>query len=131
MQQVSLQNALLSFCRRHMVEPRRFPIPWTIGETEACYYVQDASGAKLAYCYFLTRDRLAHDANKLDRAEALKIARNIVKLPEMLRRPEGGFRLGPSPSRPAPPTISDGDASKLDRGLPSPGPVLSRPVDSS
>lgn len=69
-----------------MDEPRRFPLPWTIGETEACYYVQDASGAKLAYCYFLTRDRLAHDASKLDRAEALKIARNIAKLPVLLQQ---------------------------------------------
>lgn len=75
-----------------MADARRFPLPWTIGETEACYYVQDASGAKLAYCYFLTRDRLAHDANKLDRAEALKIARYIVKLPDLLHHPEGSLR---------------------------------------
>lgn len=84
MQQVSLQNALLSFCRRHMVEPRRFPIPWTIGETEACYYVQDATGRSWLTSTFVTRDRLAHDASKLDRGEALKIARNIAKLPNLL-----------------------------------------------
>ena len=74
-----------------MAEPRRFPLPWTIGETRACYYVQDAAGTKLAYIYFLTRDRLAHDADKLDRADAWRIARNIAELPEllMLRRTGG------------------------------------------
>jgi hypothetical protein len=47
--------------------------------------VQDATGAKLAYCYFLNRDRMANEADKLDRADALKIARNIAKLPDLLR----------------------------------------------
>ena len=77
-------NVPASFYPRGMSESRRFPLPWTVGETEACFYVEDATGAKLAYCYFLTRDRLAHDADKLDRDEARRIAVNIGKLPGLL-----------------------------------------------
>lgn len=74
-----------------MLAPRRFPLPWTVCGNEACYWVEDAAGTKLAYIYFLTRDRLAHDAGKLDRADARKIARNIAKLPDLLMlRQTGG-----------------------------------------
>ena len=33
-------------------EPRRFPPPWTVEETNASYIVRDANGQALAYVYF-------------------------------------------------------------------------------
>ena len=32
-----------------MAEPRRFPPPWSVEETDACFIVRDASGQALAY----------------------------------------------------------------------------------
>ena len=31
---------------------RRFPPPWTVEETDACFIVRDANGQALAYVYF-------------------------------------------------------------------------------
>jgi hypothetical protein len=33
-------------------EPRRFPPPWTVEETDACFIVRDANGHALASVYF-------------------------------------------------------------------------------
>ena len=35
-----------------MPERRRFPIPWTVEETDACFIIRDAGGQALAYVYF-------------------------------------------------------------------------------
>ena len=32
--------------------PRRFPPPWSVEETDACFIVRDANGQVLAYVYF-------------------------------------------------------------------------------
>ena len=32
--------------------PRRFPPPWSIEETAACFIVRDHNGQQLAYVYF-------------------------------------------------------------------------------
>jgi hypothetical protein len=32
--------------------PRRFPSPWTVEETDACFIVKDHTGHSLAYVYF-------------------------------------------------------------------------------
>jgi hypothetical protein len=32
--------------------PRRFPPPWTVDETDACFIVKDHTGHSLAYAYF-------------------------------------------------------------------------------
>jgi hypothetical protein len=34
------------------VPERRFPPPWAVEETDACFIVRDASGQELAYIYF-------------------------------------------------------------------------------
>jgi hypothetical protein len=31
---------------------RRFPPPWSVEETDACFIVKDANGHSLAYVYF-------------------------------------------------------------------------------
>jgi hypothetical protein len=33
-------------------EPRRFPPPWSVEETDACFIVRDANRQALAYVYF-------------------------------------------------------------------------------
>ena len=68
---------------------RRFPLPWTIGGNEACFWIEDAERKRVAYVYF---DEKPYgigtgSAIKLTRAEALRIARNIAKLPALLRKP--------------------------------------------
>jgi hypothetical protein len=35
-----------------LVTPRRFPPPWTVEDTDACFIVRDANGQALAYIYF-------------------------------------------------------------------------------
>jgi hypothetical protein len=71
--------------------PRRFPLPWTVHGNESCYWVQDAEGKRFGYCYFDEREFGigTASANKLTRAEALKIARNIAKLPGLLKGRQG------------------------------------------
>ena len=32
---------------------RRFPPPWSVEETDACFIVSDHAGQKLAYVYFV------------------------------------------------------------------------------
>ena len=34
------------------IKPRRFPPPWTVEETAACFTVRDGSGQALAEVYF-------------------------------------------------------------------------------
>jgi hypothetical protein len=35
-----------------VTEARRFPPPWTVEETDACFIVKDHTGHSLAYVYF-------------------------------------------------------------------------------
>jgi hypothetical protein len=36
----------------HVTSARRFPPPWSVEETDACFIVRDANGQALAYVYF-------------------------------------------------------------------------------
>jgi hypothetical protein len=64
----------------HGLSRLRFPRPWTVEETAPCFIVRDANKQALAF----TGRRAT--AKLLTRDEARRIAANIAKLPELLRR---------------------------------------------
>ena len=73
--------------REFAVTPRRFPPPWIVEETDACFIVKDAHDQKLVYVYFEDELGRRAAAHLLTRDEARRIASNVVKLPELLSKP--------------------------------------------
>ena len=69
-----------------MQERRRFPQPWTVEETYACFTVLDASGQKLAYFHFEKEPGRRSVAKLLRHDEARRIAATIAKLPNLVRK---------------------------------------------
>jgi hypothetical protein len=68
--------------------PRRFPPPWSVEETDACFIVRDVNGHALAYVYFEEEPGRRSAAHLLPATEARRIAANIAKLPELLTKPQ-------------------------------------------
>jgi spore germination protein YaaH len=66
--------------------PRRFPPPWSAEEQEACFVVRDHNGQQLAYVYFEDEPGRRSAAKLLTRNEARRIAANIAKLSDLLRK---------------------------------------------
>ena len=70
---------------RAAITSRRFPSPWSVEETDACFIVRDANGQALTYVYFEEEPGRRAAAHLLTRDEARRIAANIAKLPEPKR----------------------------------------------
>jgi hypothetical protein len=69
-----------------MPERRRFPPPWSIEESQACFIVRDRDEQALAYVYFESEPGRRSSAKLLTRDEAFLIAVNIAKRPSVPRQ---------------------------------------------
>jgi hypothetical protein len=61
----------------------RFPLPWCVEEQDGCFVVRDSNGQALNNVYFMRDESKRH---LFTRDEAMHIARNMAKLPELLRQ---------------------------------------------
>jgi K+/H+ antiporter YhaU regulatory subunit KhtT len=65
---------------------RRFPPPWTVENHVESYVVRDANGQALAFVYFEDEPQRRMSTKRLTRDEARRIAANIAKLPDLVRK---------------------------------------------
>lgn len=68
------------------MQPRRFPRPWTVEQSDGAFIVKDANGMRLAFVYYPSNfEGLGTLASgHLSPDEARRIAAGIAKLPDLL-----------------------------------------------
>ena len=64
----------------------RFTPPWSIEETGACFIVRDGAAQALAYVYYEEELGRRSAAKLLSKDEAWRMAANVAKLPELLKK---------------------------------------------
>jgi hypothetical protein len=67
---------------------RRLPAPWHADKFSGGYVVRDANGFAVAYVYGRSTEAEAMEAKQMTMDEARRVASNIAKLPDMLKRGE-------------------------------------------
>ena len=67
---------------------RRFPPPWRAEKISGGYVVRDAAGQAIAHLFGRPTEAEAVAAKQLTIDEARRIAANIAKLPDLLKREE-------------------------------------------
>jgi len=65
---------------------RHLPPPWRAEKFSGSYVVRDANGFVVAYVYGRLTEAEAIEAKQMTMDEARRVASNIAKLPEMLKR---------------------------------------------
>src|SRR5262249_49166482 len=67
---------------------RRLPPPWHADKFSGGYVVRDANGFAVAHVYGRSTEAEAIEAKQMTMDEARRVASNIAKLPDMLKRGE-------------------------------------------
>ena len=66
---------------RAAITSHRFPPPWSVEETDACFIVRDANGQALAYMYFLGCPKLSTNVSQSEIARShfvVNVQRHVI-----------------------------------------------------